>query len=118
MYGFEQFLKNNNYDIHDVERNGDCFFAVIRDAFKQIGEITTVAKLRAILAKEVTDDIFQEQRTVFNDMDGTIREYEREIKEIKGLVENVLPQRAKKERDNKESLNQILEESQPFKIGI
>jgi predicted NAD-dependent protein-ADP-ribosyltransferase YbiA (DUF1768 family) len=112
----ETFLKNNNYDIHDVENNGDCFFAVIRDAFKQIGQITTVAKLRAILAKEVTDEIFQEHRLLFNDMDGTIREYEREIKEIKHLVENVLSKRAKKEREDKESLKHILEESKRLKL--
>ena len=112
----EQFFKNNNYDIHDVESNGDCFFAVIRDAFKQIGQITTVAKLRAILAKEVTDDIFQEHRTLFNDIDGTIREYEREMKEIKQLVENVLPKRAKKEREDKEALKHILEETARLKL--
>ena len=49
----------------------------------QIGQITTVAKLRAILAKEATDGIFQNHKILFNDLDGTVREYERELKEIK-----------------------------------
>ena len=63
----EKYMKNNHYDLHDVENNGDCFFAVIRVAFKQIGMITTVAKLRAILSREMTDDHFQERRSMYID---------------------------------------------------
>jgi predicted NAD-dependent protein-ADP-ribosyltransferase YbiA (DUF1768 family) len=111
----ESFMKNNHYDIHDVENNGDCFFAVIRDAFKQIGQITTVAKLRAILAKEATDGIFQNHKILFNDLDGTVREYDRELKEIKHILETVLAKRAQKERDNKEELKKILAESARMK---
>jgi predicted NAD-dependent protein-ADP-ribosyltransferase YbiA (DUF1768 family) len=111
----EKFMKNNNYDIHNVETNGDCFFAVIRDAFKQIGHITTVSKLRAILAKEVTDTIFQEHRTLFNDVDGTIREYERELKGIKHTLQHVLKKRAENARDNKLELRKILDETARMK---
>jgi len=111
----EKFMKNNNYDIHEVEKNGDCLFAVIRDAFKQIGQITTVGKLRAILAKEATDAIFQEHRMLFNDLDGTVREYERELKETKHILENVLSKRAEKSRDDKEALKHILGETKRLK---
>ena len=71
-------MKNINYTTHDVESNGDCFFAVIRDAFKQIGYITTVSKLRAILSKNVTEDVFNEHRQLFIDLAGTINGYNRE----------------------------------------
>jgi predicted NAD-dependent protein-ADP-ribosyltransferase YbiA (DUF1768 family) len=107
----EKFMKNNQYDIHEVESNGDCLFAVIRDAFKQIGQITTVAKLRAILAKEVTEDIFQEYRTLYLDLDGTIREYDKELKDIKHTIEKDLNIRAKKSRDDKVILSKILSET-------
>jgi hypothetical protein len=52
-------MKNEHYGIHDVESNGDCFFAVIRDAFQQIGYKTTVAKNSRIVAKDVTEEVFQ-----------------------------------------------------------
>ena len=106
----EKFMKNSNYDIYEVENNGDCFFAVIRDAFKQIGQLTTVAKLRAILAKEATDDIFQEHRKLYLDLNASIREYEEDMKTKKNVLENVLKKRAEKACDDKPTLTKILEE--------
>jgi predicted NAD-dependent protein-ADP-ribosyltransferase YbiA (DUF1768 family) len=111
----EKFMKNNNYEIHDVEANGDCFFAVVRDAFKQIGQITTVSKLRAILAKEVTDDVFQEHRKLFIELDSTVREYAKEMNDIKNTLQNVLKKRAEKARDDKAALQQIMKETEHAK---
>ena len=79
----QEFMHNPYYDIHQVEANGDCFFATIRDAFKQIGYQITVAELRAMLAKEVTEDIFQENRKLFLDLEGSIKEYDQEIERAK-----------------------------------
>lgn len=82
----QKFMKNTNYEIHEVESNGDCFFAVVRDAFKQIGQITTVDKLRAILASEITEEIFQEYRTVFNAFNNMIKNIDSECKSIKTVL--------------------------------
>jgi len=79
----QAFMRNHHYQIHPVENNGDCFFATIRDAYRSIGMNTTVAKLRDILAKEVTYDIFQENRKLFLDLDGSKKEYDRELKAMK-----------------------------------
>ena len=79
----QEFMHNPYYDIHAVESNGDCFFATIRDAFKQIGYQITVAELRALLAKEVTEDIFQENRKLFLDLEGSKKEYDQEMERAK-----------------------------------
>ena len=106
----QTYFKSSYYNIHDVERNGDCFFGVVRDAFKQVGKITTVSKLRALLAKEVTDDVFNEHRELYIDLAGTINEYNRKLSEIKEKLEKDLNIRAKKARNNKYELRSILNE--------
>ena len=111
----QKFMKNNEYRIHDVENNGDCFFAVIRDAFKQIGQITTVAKLRALLANEITDEIFQEHRALYNSLDGNIRECENEMAKIKKILEVDMKKRAKAAQDDKTELDAILKENDRLK---
>ena len=79
----KEFMRNPNYDIHQVEANGDCFFATIREAFKQIGYHTTVADLRAILANEVTDEIYQENRRLYLDLEGSIKENDKTMEKLK-----------------------------------
>lgn len=111
----QEYMRNEYYGIHDVESNGDCFFAVVRDAFKQIGYITNVAKLRAIVAKSVTEEVFQNHRILYNDLKGTINEYNKELKSIKKNIEETLSQRAKKTSDKSE-LNSILQETERLKI--
>ena len=92
----EKYMRNNKYRIHEVESNGDCFFAVVRDAFADIGKRTTVDKLRAILAVEMNDDIFNEYRKVYLSfldeienltrdlaaVDKTLKEYAKRVKQI------------------------------------
>ena len=106
----QQYMKNVHYKIHDVERNGDCFFATVRDAYKQIGLITTVAKLRAIVAKEATAAIFKGHKQLYNDLQGTLVEYERELKATKTLIEKDLKVRAEKSRNNKDDLRLVMKE--------
>lgn len=68
------FMKNKHYAIHDNAGSGDCLFIVIRDAFAEVGKNTTVPKLRELLSNEVTDEIFNNYRSVFLDMDNELVE--------------------------------------------
>jgi predicted NAD-dependent protein-ADP-ribosyltransferase YbiA (DUF1768 family) len=106
-----KFMKNNHYEIHEVEVNGDCFFAVIRDAFKQIGQITTVDKLRALLAKEATEANFHEQHTLYLSLDGKVKEYSQELKRIKHTLEVVMKQRAIKSKEDSAEMAKIFKET-------
>uniref|UniRef100_A0A6C0JXI2 NADAR domain-containing protein n=1 Tax=viral metagenome TaxID=1070528 RepID=A0A6C0JXI2_9ZZZZ len=54
----ESFMKNNKYGVIDNEGGGDCLFATIRDAFAQLGQQTTVQKLRKKLAAEADEKLF------------------------------------------------------------
>ena len=65
----QKFMTNNNYSIKDVESNGDCFFAVLREGLKLKGLDTNVGELRTILANQVDDQIlntYRERYVMFN----------------------------------------------------
>lgn len=52
-------MKNNNYSIENVENNGDCFFAVLREAFIGIPLVVEVKELRQILVDHMEDKTFR-----------------------------------------------------------
>jgi len=79
----EKFMKNNQYDIVSTATNGDCFFDTVRLAYEQIGYETTIAKLRALVAKEATQERFQEYRELY---DTTLVEIETTAKELRRLA--------------------------------
>jgi predicted NAD-dependent protein-ADP-ribosyltransferase YbiA (DUF1768 family) len=104
------FMKNNHFKIHEVEKNGDCFIAVIRDAFKQVGKITDVSKLRALLAEEATENIFNQHREVFHQLDSGIKEYENEMKSVAETIKTLNTRlKGAKDKDEKEKLEKDLE---------
>ena len=109
----EKFMKNNNYKIIDNEGMGDCFFAVIRDAFAEIGQKTTVNKLRALLSSNVTDEVYQENRKLYTDFEYQINEFTKELKNIK-KANDVYAQRVKKITDKGE-IEKILQETKQLK---
>jgi len=81
----EKFARNNNYSILENEGKGDCLFAVIRDAYRQIGKQTTVKKLRALLAKEVNDNIFKEYKSLYDGFSSQYQTIDVEMKAIEKL---------------------------------
>lgn len=76
-------MKNPNYEIVEVESNGNCFFASVREAFRSIGYKTTVDKLRSALAREMPERIFTDQLELFNVYQSNINELESRINAIK-----------------------------------
>lgn len=82
----EKYMKNNNYRIHENEGSGDCFFAVVRDAFAQVGKKTSVEKLRAVLADELTDDVFQSYRAIYLGFQDEIMQLDQEMTKTKQTI--------------------------------
>lgn len=78
----EIHMKNNKYGIIDNEGNGDCLFATIRDAFDQIGQTTTVQKLRKKLSEEATQEIFLNYREQYDMYSAAVVGTTKDIKEL------------------------------------
>ena len=56
----QTIMHNNHYETHENDGKNDSLFMVVRDAFLQIGQSTTVAKLRQKLAPEATQELFDD----------------------------------------------------------
>ena len=109
----EKFTKNNNYGIIDNEGGGDCFFAVIRDAFESIGQKTTVKKLRALLVSHVSEEVFEENRKLYMDFENEKKELQYSLKELTD-ANKIYAYRAKKITDKNEK-EKIIEETKKIK---
>jgi predicted NAD-dependent protein-ADP-ribosyltransferase YbiA (DUF1768 family) len=98
----QNFFKNPHYQIHSIPGDGDCFFTTVVRAFAQIGRITTVEKLRKLVAEEADAEIFEQYQTVYVTLKEEIRNFEREMKDIKSTVEVDLKKRAERVTDPKQ----------------
>jgi len=109
----QNFLKNPYYEIHSIKGDGNCFFTTVIEAFAQIGRETTIKKLRKILADEVTEEIYQQYRDVYTSLDGQIRNYTKDMEQIKKTL-NDLKNRSQKTSDKKD-IDILVEEAKKMK---
>ena len=104
----EKFSKNNNYGIIDNEGGGDCLFATIRDAFKQIGKITTVDKLRYQLSLELTDDIFENYRSLYYAVSNDYKQIKKDLIEVQTTEKRLTKSISEStDRNKSEQLNEL-----------
>jgi predicted NAD-dependent protein-ADP-ribosyltransferase YbiA (DUF1768 family) len=105
----EKYMENNNYDIEPTATNGDCFFDAIRIAYESIAHNTSIEKLRAKFTEEVTEEQFEQYRTIYVNFLGEIQTLEKEMKDIKKMTTNLKKQHEKNK--NKEESKKILAEA-------
>lgn len=116
----EKYMKNNHYRIKSVLGDGNCYFTTIINAFDHIGRKTTVDKLRAILANEVTLVLYNELRDSYLRYDTIIKQIQTKMntiqraqnklkKEIKNSV-NTSPEKIEQSKQNVEKFNRLKHE--------
>ena len=103
----QKFMKNGEYRVHNISPDGDCFFTVIVEAFRQVGKKTTIEALRKIIADSLTQSVFEQYYSLHvaikAELDGNqanISKISEKIKEYKKRYEGVV---------NKSDKDKILE---------
>lgn len=115
-----KFMKNDNYSIVDNEGDGDCFFAVIRDAFKSIGQVTTIKDLRKKLSQKATEEKYDIFKKLYEDAKAELENINNQIKVLKKqqieLKENKDMSNAEKKKINEPMKEEYLKLKQEIEI--
>lgn len=109
----QSFMENKHYSIVENEGAGDCFFAVVRDAYRSVNKETTVEKLRAVVAKEITETHYQTGKQRYMDFKHSIEKDQTQItanKKTTNGLKKIIADLAKqieieKEPQQKQTLN-------------
>lgn len=88
----QKYMKNMNYAIVDNEGGGDCFFAVVRDAFASINKQISVAQLREIVAMNTTEEQYNDYKSFYMSFKMMNDETEEEMKNITRQISDIKKQ--------------------------
>ena len=107
----QRFMKNDNYGILKGKPGGDCIFEIVKDAFAQVGKITTVAALRKKIAEQVDQRLYAEYKEHYNMYADALRS---DTKELKSLAShhNTLKKRLTETRSRSAQSETVLEARQ------
>jgi predicted NAD-dependent protein-ADP-ribosyltransferase YbiA (DUF1768 family) len=107
----ETFMKNNNYDVEETNKDGNCFFETICKAYEQIGYHTTIDKLRALLANEATEELYEQYRTLYISFLSELQDKDKQMGGLKKIGTELKKrnQRTQSKEESKELLNQAEE---------
>jgi predicted NAD-dependent protein-ADP-ribosyltransferase YbiA (DUF1768 family) len=85
----QKWLQNKNYYIVDNEGQGDCLFATIREAFKTIGQETTVDKLRKKVADNITPDIYKQYKDRYLMFAAEVKNITEQTSQLKKMYDDI-----------------------------
>lgn len=105
----ENAMKNNNYSVIDVPGDGDCFFTSIQKAFEKVGKKYTILELRKMISGEVTQDLFDQYKMIYNSIKEESEQLDVKMKEQK-KTNAILKKRHESTLERKQS-DSILEEA-------
>jgi hypothetical protein len=76
------FMKSDNYDIIDTPYDGNCFFSMVQMALAENDQYVSIAYMRDLLAENVTEELFQNYKLLYEDFVRNDQNLTREIKNI------------------------------------
>merc|ERR1711871_1833199 len=85
----QKFMRNKKYSILDNEGSGDCFFAVLRDAFKGLNKDITVQQIRNELSENANQDIYERFKEQYDMYNGALQESNSELMRIKESISKI-----------------------------
>jgi len=105
----ENAMKNNNFSIIDIPGDGDCFFTSIQKAFEKVGKTYTILELRKIVSSEVTQELVDQYKMIYNSLKEESERFDIKMKEQK-KTNIILKKRHESTLERKQS-DSILEEA-------
>ena len=78
----KEFMSSDNYDIIDTPYDGNCFFSVLQMALAENDQELSIAEMRILLAENVTEELFQNYKLLYDDFVRNDQNLTREIKNI------------------------------------
>ena len=110
------FMKNKEYKIFSNESGSDSLFVAIRDAFFQIGHNTTITKLRKFLSQQVTLELYDNYKTVFDNLEFERSSVHEEIGRLQKVNGELKKQsdKTKSATQQKEILNEAVKVKQDY----
>jgi len=108
------FMDDPNYGLIDTKYDGNCFFNVLRLALEENGQDISVDEMRDVLANNVTEELFQTYKLLYENFKTNEASLTQEIKNITARF-NALQAKIKKMKDRSLQMN-LIEQSDDMKI--
>ena len=110
MPWIQKFMESHDFRIVKTTGDGDCFFTAIQKAFHQIGQNTTVPKLRQVVADSLNVDIFEQYSVLYNMYVSEVAESESNIEKSTKAIMSLKRRYRNIPETNKEARQAILAE--------
>jgi predicted NAD-dependent protein-ADP-ribosyltransferase YbiA (DUF1768 family) len=78
----QKFMHDPNYNIIDTPYDGNCFFSMVQLALEERDQEKSIDELREILANNVTEELFQNYKLLYDETKEAETNITREIKNI------------------------------------
>tara|TARA_B100001063_G_C16778248_1_gene567850 strand:+ start:6580 stop:8607 length:2028 start_codon:yes stop_codon:yes gene_type:complete len=98
----QKFMRNKKYSLLDNEGSGDCFFAVLRDAFKGLNKDITVNQIRNELSENATQEVYENFKEQYDMYNSALQQSNSELIQLRESISKIREeQKSIKDRSKK-----------------